>query len=198
MGRLEQDDTRSNHLADRPPSPGWSETGGRETDLQSALVSATSDVRACQKSERSSGEPHEHSLDHGEPDPSLAGSRQPHEALGAGRLGDEFDDQTRLDQRPHQQLAGVAAVGPHQPPPREAPVQLGHDLLGTVPVLDAGRVDHHRQQPPERVDDEVALAPVYLFAGLGAARPPVSVVLTAWLSTIATRGLGSRPAAART
>jgi hypothetical protein len=39
-------------------------------------------------------------------------------------------------------------------------------------------MDHHRQEQAEGVHDQVALAAVYLLAGIITARPPFSVVFT--------------------
>jgi hypothetical protein len=52
-----------------------------------------------------------------------------------------------------------------------------------------------------RIDEDVALLALDLFAGVVAGRvdrsPPFSALLTLWLSMIAAVGLASRPAASR-
>ena len=77
-------------------------------------------------------------------------------------------------------------------------LQLGQDKKGSVAILDVGRMDGNRQQKSQRIDGDMALAPVYLLAGIVAADPPFSVVFTLWLSRIAAVGLASRPSCSRT
>jgi len=54
------------------------------------------------------------------------------------------------------------------------------------------------QQQALGIDHDVPLASGQLLAPIVAARPPFSVVCTLWLSMIAARGVGSRPACRRT
>jgi hypothetical protein len=91
----------------------------------------------------------------------------------------------------------LALVGPDQAQPREPPQRPPQHQLGAVGFLDIRRMDHDNQQQPQRVDEDVALAAVYLLGGVVAARPPLSVVLTDWLSRIAALGVANRPSATR-
>jgi len=59
-------------------------------------------------------------------------------------------------------------------------------------------MNRHRQEKSERIDSDMALAPVDLLAGIVTADPPFSVVFTLWLSMIAAVGLASRPSRSRT
>jgi len=76
------------------------------------------------------------------------------------------------------------------------------DQAGAVAILDVGRVDNDIQQQAERVDEDVALAPLDLLARVIARcierRPPFCAPLALWASMIATVGLASRPAFPRT
>jgi hypothetical protein len=84
----------------------------------------------------------------------------------------------------------------------EAPPGLAQQPLGTVAILDAGRMDNHRQQQAECVGQDMALAAEDLLAGIVAGRikrsPPLTAPLAVWLSMIAVVGLASRPACSRT
>ena len=71
------------------------------------------------------------------------------------------------------------------------------DLLGTVAVLNVGRVNDHTQQQTDRIDQNMPFPAFYLFARIVTTRPPFSVVFTDWLSIIAALGVGSRPACRR-
>ena len=84
----------------------------------------------------------------------------------------------------------------------KAPPRLPQQSLCTVAVLHAGRMDAHRQQQPEGVGQDVALAAKHLLASViarGVERsPPLRAPLAVWLSMIAVVGLPSRPAFSRT
>ena len=54
----------------------------------------------------------------------------------------------------------------------------GQDKLGTVAVLNAGRMDDGDQHEPEDIYDQMALASIDLLARIVAMRAPLSVVLT--------------------
>ena len=90
------------------------------------------------------------------------------------------------NQSPPRQPAGAGPpVGPDDLEPGESSQQLGQHELGSIPVLDVGRVNHYGQGQPGGVDYDVALASGYLIACVIAARPPFSVVRTDWLSKMA-------------
>ena len=95
----------------------------------------------------------------------------------------------------------VAAVGDDALQEREQPANLLQHRQAAVPVLDVGRQDANPEHQPERVDDRVALAPLDLLAGIVTHRigafPPLSALLTLWLSTTAVVGLASFPTCSR-
>ncbi len=181
-------------------------------------------LRGCVRSPLSWREPMNHHVDHDDKDHGLtagyqhfivlahtAVSTDPSEGtfhdppLGqyrkARNLIASFDDlqcPAADSLRPIDQLPGVATVGPDAFQSRVQASQLAKYQFGSVAVLNVGRMDHHRQDQTERVDDQVPLPTVHLLAGIVAARPPFSVVFTLWLSTMAADGDGFRPAAVRT
>ena len=99
---------------------------------------------------------------------------------------------------PRHQPTGIGRIRPDDLEPGEPAQQLGQHQSGPVPVLDVGGVNHHGQEQPGGVHYDVALALGHLFAGVVAARPPFSVVLTDWLSMIAPLGVASRSSLSRT
>jgi hypothetical protein len=124
--------------------------------------------------------------------------RQEHEPL---RLVGSLDDlQDPAGKRPHplDQLARVTAIGPDAFQPGTDAAQLLEDPLGPVAILKTGAMHHDGPDQAERVDDEVALAPFDLLAGVVAVGPPFCAVFTDWLSMIAAEGVAFRPAWRRT
>ncbi len=104
---------------------------------------------------------------------------------------------------PGHQPTGVARIGPDDLQPGKSTQELGQYQLGAVPVLNAGRVNHRRQEQPHGVHYDMALASGDLLTGVIAPRPPFPVVFTDWLSILeqsgmAALGVASRPAASRT
>lgn len=79
---------------------------------------------------------------------------------------------------------------------------LAQQSLGPVPILNARRVNDDREEEPEGVGQDVALAAENLLARVIAGRvergPPLRAPLALWLSMIAVVGLASRPAVSRT
>ena len=59
-------------------------------------------------------------------------------------------------------------------------------------------MDECMQDQPIRIDKQVALAALDLFAPIVAASPPFCVVFTDWLSMIAALGVGWLPSFTRT
>ena len=110
----------------------------------------------------------------------------------------DFQDPATQVSGPLDQDSGIAAIGLDQLQAREAAQQLGQDQLGAVSILNIGGVHDYRQQQAQPVHYQVALARGHFLAGVVAARPPFSVVLTVWLSIIAALGVGARPAFSRT
>src|SRR5229473_1912394 len=138
-----------------------------------------------------STEPSEGALDH----PALW---QHVKAARGGVLGDgdELAAAKRLT-RGFDHRAGIAAVGVENGQARDDALKPGQQRNGAGAVLNIGRVGQNGEQEAERIDHDVALAASHLLAGIPAARPPLSVVLTLWLSMIAADGLASRPSASR-
>ncbi len=75
--------------------------------------------------------------------------------------------------------------------------EIEQNQLASIPVGDVGRVDDEREDETLRVHQDVPLASLQLLAAVIAREPPFAVVLTDWLSRIATLGLTSRPARRR-
>lgn len=138
-----------------------------------------------------SSEPREGSFDN----PSLGHDYKPRHVVAAP---DDLQDPAAQLSRPLDQLARIAAVGPDQLQPAEAPLEQGQHQLGPVAVLDVGRMHHHGKHQTQRVYDDMTLAAVDLLAGVVSTRPPFSTVFTDWLSMIAAEGLGFRPSWTRT
>ena len=84
----------------------------------------------------------------------------------------------------------------------EGPSGLAQQGLGPVPILHTRRVNDDRQEQPEGVGQDVALAANDLLARVIPGRvergPPLTAPLAVWLSMIAVVGLASRPAVSRT
>ena len=101
--------------------------------------------------------------------------------------------------------AGISAVSEKVAQPREQRAYRFDHEHCAVTVLHIGRVDLGADQQAACIGDDMAFAPPSLRWGrlltflpasypLG---PPLSVVLTDWLSMIPAEGLASRPAASR-
>jgi len=84
---------------------------------------------------------------------------------------------------------------------REHPARLCQQRLGAVAILYVGGMNHHAQQQPECVRQDVTLAAKGLLAGIVTRPvergPPFCAALAVWLSMIAVDGLASRPARSR-
>ena len=98
---------------------------------------------------------------------------------------------------PFDQRTGVAAISEHLGDGIEAAEQPRQHRPRAYPVLNASRVDDHRQQVALRIDRNVPLAPFDLLARIVTAPPPFSAVLADCESTIATLGMVFRPRAWR-
>ena len=114
------------------------------------------------------------------------------------RTLDDFDDPAVPADRPIHKLPGITAVGPDHfkaPPSR---TQLLDQQLAAVTVLDVGRVNDQREDQAERVNDDMALAPLGFLARIVPSVAPFSAVLTDWLSMMPALGVGLRPSSIRT
>lgn len=87
----------------------------------------------------------------------------------------------------------VATVGPNQSKSRELVYGKGNRSGRGFSVMDGRRVDVDRQRHPQRVDDQVPLAPLQLLAAVVAAKAPFSLVFTVWLSMIPAVGTAALP-----
>src|SRR5262245_5357408 len=87
------------------------------------------------------------------------------------RLRDGLQHPTAELQGPLSDTAVVDRVGEDLRQPREVALDLCQDQPGPVPVLDVGGMDHHRQDQPEGVDQQVPLAAVDHLVGVLAPRP---------------------------
>jgi hypothetical protein len=128
-------------------------------------------------------------------DPPL---RQHDEALLPRSARDDLDRPVPEPSCPLDELAPVRRVRPDLDQPRETAVQPAQHEFRPLAILDMGRMHHRHQQQPQRIDQDVPLASVYLLAGIVTSRPPFSVVFTDWLSRMAALGVGSLPAFVRT
>ena len=94
-------------------------------------------------------------------------------------------------------LPGVAAVRKDVAQPWEALVYSLEHIDGAVPVLNVGSMHENEDQEATGVGQDVALAPLDLFARVIAANPTLLVALTDWLSMIPAQGEASRPSISR-
>ncbi len=114
------------------------------------------------------------------------------------RAFDDFNDPAVPANRPIHKLPGITAIGPDHfkaPPSR---TQLPDQQLAAVTVLDVGRVNDQREDQAERVNDDMALAPLGFLARIVPSVAPFSAVLTDWLSMMPALGVGLRPSSIRT
>jgi hypothetical protein len=111
-------------------------------------------------------------------DPALGDDDEPFEAVAA--FGDLQADRSLRPQGPNPvpQRSGIGAIGPDVPEPPIPVAENVEELFRPVAILDAGSRHHHRQDQPERIDEDMALAAFDLFAGIVPPDPPFSVVLT--------------------
>ena len=100
---------------------------------------------------------------------------------------------TRQGCHPVRQLPPVAAVSPDKLQAGKPSQQFADDRLGSVPVLDVGRVDHYPQQQSHGIYDDMPLPSGDFLACVIAPRPPFSVVFTLWLSMMAARRTATQP-----
>jgi hypothetical protein len=127
--------------------------------------------------------------------------REDGKALSDRRSGDNLQVHGPMDvqsSHPVDQRPRIRLIRPDPAQPGELVPEDLQRALGPVTVLHTGCGDHHREDQPERIDEEVAFAPFDLFVRIEAADPPFSVVLTDWLSMIPALGCRRLPAAART
>jgi len=99
---------------------------------------------------------------------------------------------------PVNQFAGIPAVSPDQRQPRKQTSQFFQNQHSPVTILNICSVYHYCQHQTQRIYHQMAFSTGYFLAGIIAAMPPFSAVLTDWLSIIAAEGLACRPAPTRT
>ncbi len=119
---------------------------------------------------------------------------------GVAAFGDLQADWSLRPQSPNpvHQRSGIGAIRPDMPEPPILVAEDGEKLFRPIAILDAGSRHHHRQDQPEGIDEDMALAAFDLFAGIVPPDPPFSVVLTDWLSRIPALGWRRLPVATRT
>jgi hypothetical protein len=130
-------------------------------------------------------------------------SGQEDEALGAVAALDDLHIELRQD-RFHggaERRALIAAVGVELQQERLHAEQRGHHKRAAIAVLDAGGMHDGVDQEALRVDENMPLLALDLFARIIARRinfgPPFSALLTLWLSMMQAVGEASRDAASR-
>ena len=114
------------------------------------------------------------------------------------RSFDDLDDPAIPANRPVHKVSSVTAIGPDNfkaPPSR---TQLLDQQLAAITVLDVGRVNDQRKDQAERVNNDMALAPLGFLARIVPSVAPFSAVLTDWLSMMPALGVGLRPSSIRT
>ena len=94
-------------------------------------------------------------------------------------------------------VAGIAAIGEDMAQPWEAIPDGFEHIDGPIPVLDIGGMDEDEDEVAAGIGQDVALATLDLLARIIAANPPLSVVLTLWLSITPALGEASRPSTSR-
>ncbi len=124
-------------------------------------------------------------------DPPAAGSREPFDIL---RFSDDPDHvrQPHPRRRLPQLRTRVATVGERLTHRGHRLRRLRGQVRCAVAVLDAGGVNRHDGRRAAGVHDQVPFPPLHLPAGVVAAGPPLSVVLTDRLSTGAAAGSAER------
>jgi hypothetical protein len=137
-----------------------------------------------------SSEPTERSLNN----PS---TRQDHEASYARNAADNDQRQAKQEAGNQDRKAIITTVSEYHAQPAVERLQTLEQIPCALSILNVGRMHDHTEQQPLRVDRNLALAPLDLFGGIVAARPPFSVVFTLWLSMMAAVGLASRPSLSR-
>ena len=89
-------------------------------------------------------EPRECSFDH----PS---SRQHLKVVAVPGALDNLERPACQGPDPLDQLSSIASIGPDQPHAGKPPYQFIDDQLGSISILDIGRMHHHRQQQPHGI-----------------------------------------------
>jgi hypothetical protein len=103
------------------------------------------------------------------------------EHLEADRVIRALDDREYPSTRgPHpvNQGTGIAAIGPNQFQTRKFATNLAQNQSCSVSILNARRMDHHCDDQPECVHENVPLAAIDLLPPVVTVYPPFSVVFT--------------------
>jgi hypothetical protein len=127
--------------------------------------------------------------------------RQQEEALGPLRPFDNVQaDFPPGPQGPHpgEEVPAIGLIGPDPPQARELGAEDAQERHGRIAVLHISRSDHHGEQQPEGIDEDMPLATIDMFGLIVAVDPPFSVVLTDWLSITPALGCRCFPLALRT
>src|SRR6266852_825121 len=108
-------------------------------------------------------QPGEGAFDHPAP-------RQHHEACRPGHATYDFDHKVACHHRPHRQIVTpIRTVRPDQLQTGETLFRLAQNLLGSILILDIGRVHYYRDEQPQSVHHQMTLAAGDFLAGVVAA-----------------------------
>jgi hypothetical protein len=99
--------------------------------------------------------------------------------------------QPLLSKVPRRCSALVASIRDHSEDPRPERCEAVDQVARGEAVGDASRLDATRDEETLRIDER--LAALDALVPIGAAKARLSVILTDWLSMIATNGSGRRP-----
>jgi hypothetical protein len=94
------------------------------------------------------------------------------------QLADDLQHPATPPIQPFDQLPGVPSIGPHQRNRRKQRGRLEEQQLGSITILNRGRMHHDRQQQPQCIYQDMTLATVDFLAGVVPMNPPFSVVFT--------------------
>ena len=124
-------------------------------------------------------------------------AREEGEARSPGKALDHDQGQPEQEAGEQGREPVVSAISEHDLEPRVEPLQPTQQVARTIGVLDVGGMNDDAEQQAGGVDRDMPLAALDLLRRIPAARPPLSVVFTLWVSITAALGLGSRPSRSR-
>lgn len=80
------------------------------------------------------------------------------------RLLDDLERQTKFLRHPSDQVTGIAGIRPQETKARVPSTEEFQHQVRSIPVLDLRAMDHACEEIPERVNDDMTLAPVDFFS----------------------------------
>ncbi len=151
---------------DLPPEPGRYATIAREGEYKRhGTVSLLAGIDLLTGTSTATTEPGEGPFHH-------PAARQDGEALGlVGTLDDFHGPLAELRQSPLQLVARISAIGEDMPEPGPAVADRFQEAGRPITVLNVRAMHHQADHQPQRVDNDVALAPRDLLAGVIARNP---------------------------